>query len=71
MKLMLKYKRLELFGLFVGLAATITLTGFLITGHNKCIIPFEPTAWIRIPEIIMGIIAIFILIRIIFSRNRF
>lgn len=58
----------ELFALVISLSATITLTFFLIESPYQCIVPFEPNPWIRIPEIIMGIAATFILIRILWLR---
>ncbi len=52
----MKFKRIyEIFSLIVGVSAVITLTFFLITSPYKCIIPFEPINYIRIPEIIIGL----------------
>jgi len=58
-------RKIELFGLVIGLAAVIVLTFFMITNMDICIKPFEPIIWIRIPEIIMGIFSIIILIKLI------
>ena len=41
-----------------GICAMSILTFYLITGGGYCIILMEPIWYIRIPEIILGIIAI-------------
>ena len=58
-------KKLELLALAIGLGASATITFFLLNYPAKCIIPFEPILWIRIPEIILGLFSIIFLIKII------
>lgn len=48
----------ERFSLVFGFASVLTLTFFLIRSPYRCIIPFEPNPFIRIPEIIIGLIII-------------
>ena len=54
MKLKEVYK---LFSLSVGVSAILVLVFFLITDWGKCIIPFEPNNFIRITEIVCGLIS--------------
>ena len=60
-------KTAKLFGLSIGLSAVLVLTFFMIKIPYVCIIPFEPIPWIRIPEIIMGIVASIILVDMIWT----
>jgi len=59
---------LEITALVSGLSAVVVITYFLIRHPYKCIIPFEPIIWIRIPEIIFGFFSIYFLIKIIVRR---
>ena len=63
-------KIIEAFSLIVGLSAIITIVYYLITDSSTCFLPYEPILWIRIPEIIIGIIAIFLLLRMLFRFSR-
>ena len=44
-----------------GIAAMVTIIYYLITDSATCFLPYEPILWIRIPEIIIGIICIIVL----------
>jgi len=62
-------KLLRLFALIVGLSAVLCLTSILIFNKGfyvgvKAFIP-EGHQWIRVPEIIMGLIGSILLIKII------
>jgi len=48
----------EMFSLIVGVSAVLTLTFFMIKSPYRCIIPFEPNPFIRIPEIIIGLVVL-------------
>ena len=48
----------EIFSLMVGFSAVLTLIYFLIRSPYKCTILFEPIPYIRIPEIIIGLIVL-------------
>jgi len=54
-------KSLELVALAFGIAAMVTIIYYLITKSTTCFLPYEPILWIRIPEIIIGIICIIVL----------
>lgn len=56
----MKLKKLyEEVSLCYGLAMTIVVTAFLgLDKLDHCIIITEPNPWIRIPEVILGIISI-------------
>ena len=66
----MKMKILNILGLAIGFSAVATLTFFLIKSPYKCIIPFEPDMWVRIPEIFMGIFALIILGKIIMEKTK-
>jgi hypothetical protein len=53
--------------LIISLSAVVCLVFFLLTSWNYCIILFEPRLYIRIPEIILGIISIPFLIKMIYD----
>ena len=61
-------KILELFALSISLAAIITIVFYLITDSTTCFLPYEPNPFIRIPEIIMGIVSIGILISMLWKK---
>ena len=61
-------KYIEILALIIAISAVTTLTYFLTSSLDRCIIPFEPNPYIRIPEIIMGIFSIIILTKIIGNR---
>lgn len=60
----------KLFALVIGFSATATLTFFLYRSPHRSIFPLEPILWIRIPEIIMGLISIPILGYMMFKEMK-
>jgi len=58
-------KLITTFGLIVGLSSVIVFLYFLILNPLKPIIFTEPILWIRIPEIIAGLISIVVLSKLI------
>ncbi len=63
-------KEYEVFSLSVGFAAILILTIYLILDIRICLIIFEDWWFIRIPEIIMGILATPYYIKKIFSKQK-
>jgi len=57
--------KLKLFSLATGLSAIIVIVYFLLVNPGRAIYLTEAIWWIRIPEIIIGFIAIPILISMI------
>lgn len=61
-------KYIEMFALIFGLCSSAILTFFLI----KWDVPFyftESIAWVRIPEIIMGVFALYVLLSMIRKKT--
>jgi len=61
-------ENLELISLVVGLAAVIVFTFYLISSYDKALIFLEPNLYIRIPEIVLGVVAIPFLIRLTWRK---
>ena len=53
-----------------GISVILILTFFLTTGWKYCIILMEPRWYIRIPEIILGVIAIPYYLKKIFTQKK-
>ena len=60
--------KLELFALAVSLATVFWFIYCLAFGWGKFIIFVEPTWWIRIPEIIIGLATIPVLIKMVYDK---
>ena len=58
----------ESFAIIVGIVTLLVWVHSLITNFQVCIFFFEPIVWIRIPEIIMGLVVIVIFIGMIGER---
>ena len=61
--------RVDLFGVIVGLSAVISILFYLIFKFDQCLWFMEPLWYIRIPEIIIGLISVIILGKMIVNQT--
>ena len=62
--------KLKIFNLAAGIGAIFSLVFYMIVNLNNPTYIIEPVWWIRIPEIIIGLISMPILIKIILEEIR-